>query len=361
MSAPASRRRRKTTFIGLLAVADIALLAALASGAAAPPSTSRPTVLRRDEVRSRLLATLGVDGLPSALDSLERLAASDSLVLRDAHQLAHALGREALTRSGSDPAILAQCRPAFASGCYHGVVEGLLRLRGRVDMAELQRMCLAAGGPGERGPIYECAHGVGHGVLGAVGLHVPTALHHCDSLAEPVLAVSCHEGVFMEAVTVAINPGQGHTAHAHDHEPHGEPAAPAIDPTDPYSPCDQYMDPYADSCWLFQAFVILRSVGFDAGRALRVCDAAPAERVDRCYEGVGLQVAGLFQRSDAWVAAQCGMGRSERAARCASGAALAFTAMDWSGARVRRFCALLPRDWREQCSAAAADGLALVS
>ena len=229
-------------------------------------------------MRSRLLATLGVDGLPSALDSLERLAASDSLVLRDAHQLAHTLGREALTRSGSDPAILAQCRPAFASGCYHGVVEGLLRLRGRVDMAELQRMCLAAGGPGRTGAVYECAHGVGHGVLGAVGLHVPTALHHCDSLAEPVLAVSCHQGVFMEAITVAMDPGTGPQL-AHGHEPHGATLRAAIDPPDPYSPCDQYTDPYADSCWPFQAFVILRRVEFDAGRALRVCDAAPAERV----------------------------------------------------------------------------------
>ena len=348
-------------FIGLLAAADIALLAGWTLGGDAPLRGGQLGIMRPDEAASRLFAALEQDGLPAALDSLERLAASDSLVLRAAHQLSHALGREALTRSGSDPAILAQCRPTFASGCYHGVVEALLRLRGRVDMAELQRMCLASGRPREPGPIYECAHGVGHGVLGAVGLHVATALRHCDSLTEPRLAASCHQGVFMEAITVALDPRQDYTSHAHGEQPYGASTVPAIDPTDSYSPCDRYTDPYADSCGLFQGFVILRGVGFEAGRALRICDAAPGERVDRCYESVGHQVAGLFQRSDEWVVAQCGMGSSERAAKCTSGAALALAAMDWSGVRVRRFCALTPRAWQEQCSATAAEALALVS
>ena len=49
------------------------------------------------------------------------------------------------------------------------------------------------------------------GRRGPARAHCP---HHCDSLTEPGLAVSCHQGVFMEAITVALNPGQDHTAHA---------------------------------------------------------------------------------------------------------------------------------------------------
>jgi hypothetical protein len=282
-------------------------------------------------------------------------------VLRNAHQLAHALGREALIRSDSNQAVLAQCRPDFASGCYHGVIEALLRLRGRVDMPELQRMCLAAGGRQKPGPVYECAHGLGHGLLGAEALHIAPALRDCDAFTQPKLAESCHQGVFMEAITVAIDPEQDHSSHRHGDEHHGAARGLTIDSLDPYSPCDSYTDPYADSCWMFQGFVILRRVEFDAARALRVCDGAPPERMDRCYESVGHQIAGLFQRGDAWVAGQCARGRLDRAARCASGAALALAAMDWSGGRVRRFCASIRREWQAQCTATAEEALALVS
>ena len=359
--AATARKRGLTVVISLLAAADIVLVTALALGGAAPPSALRTTP-HPDQVSSRLSAILQQDGLSTALDSLEWLAARDSLVLRDAHQLAHALGREALIRSGSDPAILAQCRPAFGSGCYHGVIEALLNLKGHVDMAELQRMCLAAGGPNKPGPIYECAHGLGHGVLGAVGLQIDTALGDCDALTEPWLAESCHQGVFMEAITVALDRRQKHGSHQHGPEQHGSASALTIDPADPYSPCDRYTDPYADSCWIFQSFVILKKVGFDAARALRICEAAPEARADRCYQSVGHQLAGLFQRSDAWIAGQCGTGRSEQiTANCTSGAALALAAMDWSGGRAKRFCGALPASSREQCFATAAEALALVS
>jgi hypothetical protein len=346
----------------VLSATDIALVAAVALGGAAPPAGERRRLLTGNEIKAGLFTTLERAGLPAALDSLERFASRDSAVLREGHQLAHALGREALTTSKGDPAILGQCRPAFASGCYHGVVEALLRLRGRVDMAELQRMCLAAGGSAAVGPVYECTHGLGHGVLGAVGLQVDTALRHCDALTEPRLAVSCHQGVFMEAITVALNRGAEQGSHHHGHEQRGADAAFTINPADPFSPCDRYSDPYADSCWLFQGFIVLKAVGFDAARALRICRSAPAGREDRCFQSLGHQLAGLFQRSDVWIAGQCDRGGSERAlANCASGAALALAAMDWSGGRVHRFCASLPRGARERCSTTAAEALALVS
>jgi len=308
-----------------------------------------------------VFAVLGASGLGAALDSLERRAAYDSTVLRNGHQLAHALGREALTSSGGNPAVLGQCRPVFASGCYHGVVEALLQLRGRVDMTELQQMCAAAGGTGARGPVHECIHGLGHGVLGAFGQNVDATLRQCDGLSGSAFVVACREGAFMEAITTALG-GQGnHLAHLHGLHGAGHTGAISIDPEDPYSPCDRYDEPYGRSCWLFQGFVILRRVDFDAAGALRLCDAAPRGRADRCYESVGHQLAGLFQRGNAWVVEQCGKGDAGRASSCAAGAALAFASMDWTGDRVKRYCESVPQAWSKQCFATAADALALVS
>ena len=164
----------------------------------------------------------------------------------------------------------------------------------------------------------------------------------------------------MEAIAAPAS-GQADAAHSHGSHPGSRSRGLYVDPANPYSPCDGFDDPQGESCWLFQGFLILRWVDYDAERALRICDAAPRRRVDRCYESVGHQLAGLFQRSETWVIEQCRKGDSERAQACASGAALALASMDWSGARVRRYCAQVPAAWRESCFAAAAEALALVS
>lgn len=355
-------RRLLLCLIVVLGIGGGALVTVYAIRRPAPAGTGWSEISPSDQRVSRVFATLERNGLTAALDSLERRAASDSVVLRGAHQLAHALGRQALMSSGGDASIIGQCRPAFGSGCYHGVVEALLKFRGRIDMAGLEQMCAAAGSKEAPGAPYECAHGLGHGVLGAEGLDVGTALRHCDGVGRPSFVTSCHEGVFMEAITSGLARNEDHGSHLHGPEGHaGMAARITIDPGNPYSPCDRFADPYANSCWLFQGFVILRAAGFDPAKALGICNAAPDGRADRCYESVGFQLTGLFQRSDAWVIEQCGKGDPELAATCASGAALALASMDWSGQRVTGYCEAVPSAWSESCYTTAASMLVLVS
>jgi hypothetical protein len=280
--------------------------------------------------------------LADALDLLERAAATDSAVLRNGHQLAHALGRLAVVESHGDASVVSQCRPDFASGCYHGVVEAFVQARGRVDMAELERMCAAAGGEDAPGPVHECVHGLGHGVLGAVG-DLGIALHHCGAL-EPDLDAWCRDGAFMEA----MSPAMAESESGRMHEPmHHSPLY--IDAADPYSPCDRFDGPDGTACWVFQGFLILRAQGFDTERALHVCDGAPADRTRDCYASIGLQVAGLSQRDDAWIIGQCARGRPALAPDCAAGAARALVQMDWSGERAARFCGESPPAWKDAC------------
>jgi hypothetical protein len=320
------------------------------AGAAARPTAD--TVLRSMETILRR------QGLGAALDSLASRAARDSALHRDGHQMAHALGRKAVTEHGGDAAIIRECRPVFASGCYHGVVEASLRAAGRIDMPELERLCLAVEGPGDPGPAFECVHGLGHGVLGALGYDLQAALRYCDAISTPRRAASCHSGAFMEAISSALGAPAMHDAHAHAASDEHRAARPlAIDAADPYGPCRAYGDPYASSCWLFQGFVILRANGFDAGRALRVCDGAPDGRAPRCYESVGHQLLGLFQRGDRWTLDQCARGQETLAPHCAAGAALALDAMDWSGSRAARLCAAAPEEWKDACYRSASGGL----
>jgi hypothetical protein len=304
-------------------------------------------------------ATLKRDGLAAALDSLEAAAARDSAVLRDAHQHAHQLGRLALAARG-DPGVLAQCRPAFSSGCYHGVVESYVQSRGRVDMAELERMCAAAGSADRPGPVTECVHGLGHGVLGALALDLNRTLAHCDELSTSDRRGGCYSGAFMEAVMASLREGDtsaqgdhGHAHAAHDHEPDGGGRL-VIDPADPFSPCGTYGDPYAKACWVYQGFLILRTADFDARAALERCGSAPEGRVALCAQSIGFQITGLSQRGDGWIREQCARVPAALGAECAAGAAAALSSMDWSGARVRRFCQASAPPWQSSCYASAA-------
>ncbi len=330
----------------LLLVTDLALLGVLIARARAPDS------------RSSVFQVLHEEGLAAALKALQTEAARDSTVLRNAHQLAHALGRQAAVVHGGD--VIGECGPAFASGCYHGVIEEFVGSSARIDINALERLCVGTTDGESLGPVHECVHGLGHGVLGASRLDVASALRHCDALSEPDFKSGCHSGVFMEVIGLAF--AAKHPAH-HTHSEHKAdgghsgrqpwtiPTAgvPRLDRANPYAPCDRYDDPYAKSCWLFQGFVILRFQNFDATEALRVCDSAPQRRVGPCYESIGHQLTGLFQYGDTWVVEQCKSGRPKFAARCAAGAALALAASDWSGLRAAQFCKSSPFEWKTAC------------
>jgi hypothetical protein len=150
----------------------------------------------------------------------------------------------------------------------------------------------------------------------------------------------------MEAVTTAIR-GEQHSEHSHGTGHAG--VGLTIEPGDPYSACRPYGGRYGQACWLFQGFIILRRLDFDATQALALCDQAPGEWVARCYQSVGQQLTGLFQRDDGWVIDRCRSGRPELAAQCAAGAVLTRVAEDWTGARARTFCGRVLSAWKEEC------------
>jgi len=340
----------RTLPLGLLAtLLGVAALVALRGTRRGDTNPGWTEITADDPRVAGVFRTLHDRGLAPALDSLDRQATRDSLVLRAGHQLAHALGRQAFASNGGSDTVIAQCSPAFGSGCYHGVVEASLAGRHRVDMAGLERMCSRSDDSSHVGSLFECVHGVGHGVLGALAGDAGQALQACDALSLTSLQTSCYEGVFMEAFNEAVASGGQAAAHGHAvvHGGHGSHFAMNAD--DPYSPCRDYENVYGEACWLFQGFLILRRVHFDARRALETCDHAPREWVERCYESIGHQLTGLFQPDDRWVIARCQTGRPALQGKCGAGAVLARIAGDWTGERARSFCERVPISWQEDC------------
>ena len=353
-----SSTRLLASLVGLLTIIGVVGIAQSLPRRAWLDRTGWSEIAPSDLRVAGVFADLQSHGLGAALDSLKAQSSRDSLVLRAGHQLAHALGRQALLANHADAAVIGECRPLFSSGCYHGVVEAYLGVRGTIDMPALDAMCRKAGDEEHPGPVHECMHGLGHGILGALRMNATQSLHYCEQLELERYATSCYEGVFMEAVSSALHhphrhPGQVHTRgsdeHASSDMSHGVIGRLAIDSSDPYSPCRSVQAPYARSCWLFQGFLILRRVAFNARKAFDLCAAAPAGWAPRCAESVGHQLTGLFQQDDGWIRSKCNEATGALVSSCIEGALYALVAGDWSGASGVRLCASLEKAHTFQC------------
>ncbi len=275
-----------------------------------------------------LLDTLRHAGIASAMETLERIGAVDEQIRRDGHVYAHVIGLAAYTTPDQVGRAFAECTPAFQSGCYHGVIQSYfvdLAQGGAVEVDAEQVNALCADYRGDEDSLwllFQCAHGMGHGLTMVEQYHLPGALAACDRLASPWERDVCHGGVFMESIINETNPhhttgrpqqgeeehGHQHGAHAptaaeehaahasadqHAHHGHGQPDRasrtpfPALDPADHHYPCSALDERYAGACYLMQTSVVLHFTEGDFAAAARMCDGAPAEHRQTCYQSLG--------------------------------------------------------------------------
>jgi len=231
-------------------------------------------------------------GVGAALDSLQAVAARDSTIFARGHELAHGIGRFVMARNGANPSTIAQCRPVFEAGCYHGVLEGYLASVTTVDAAKLTAMCSSLFHPGESPlPAHECAHGLGHGLVERFSYDLAAALGACDAFVVESLRGECHDGVFMQntvrglGLTVADSSNRTSSEHHHGAAQTLQRDAHGVGPfraSDLAFPCDSVSVVYQPSCWAYQPIAILELVGLDVEKTLRGCDLAPEPARPRC-------------------------------------------------------------------------------
>jgi hypothetical protein len=313
--------------------------------AAAAPGMDWSRVSDLDLSVASLFLTAKRGGVGPAMDSLAAVAARDRQIAALGHPLAHGLGRYAVALAGGDPAVFAQCTPAFSSGCYHGVLEGYLAASDSAARQPLDRLCdaVAAGEP----PYArrECAHGLGHALMGINRGRTPESLRGCDRLPDRADRYDCWEGVYMEEVVrvagvAVINAGDAAAAHHHSggHRP-----AERVD-------CADEPAAYRAACWAYQPVLLFDRMNRDAARTLRACRQAPdPASVESCRIGVGKQTAGRMpQRADS-LAAICAADGTEAEASCLDGAVEFYVEQRWDAAPGVEFCAAIPERSRGSC------------
>lgn len=313
-------------------VMAIGIASAACGGSSLPPGASAEAMAAFEACReltweekqgcheARLLDELASAGTVAALDMLEWLAAADRDVRSQSHVLTHAIGINAYSPGETFTDAFEECTEVFQSGCYHGVVQAYFLATGEPDAEKVAGLCEPyEADPADRWLLFQCLHGLGHGLTMYYGHHLLMALDGCDLLTTDWNRNSCYGGAFMENVVNAINPhhpaaelvsdgtavegGSGEEAEASDHgagvHVHGamamaggvEPFEP-MRPDDPHYPCSILDEKYLTSCYLMQTSAMLWQNDGDIADAASSCLDAPDGWRDDCFMSLGRDISG---------------------------------------------------------------------
>ena len=359
------RRARRSGRLPPL-IASIALAACGSSDRGLPADAAPQTIAaleacegesgdaRQDCYQTRLLAELEQAGIRPALDMLADIAAADRDVERDAHVYTHAIGIEAYDPARPVGEVFAECTELFQSGCYHGVIQAHFVARGAVTEESVRELCESFKQPGaDRFLLFQCLHGMGHGLLMIYEHHLPRALEDCDLLEDHWDRESCYGGAFMENVVAATSPhhaatelaegdhaghrtdaGAGRAAGGAGAEDHGATGAPArgagghehgamtfavadLEPFEPlregdrHYPCSILERRYLTACYMMQTSVMLWFNGNDVGEAAEDCAEAPESWRKTCFQSLGRDVSAKTLQDPDDALSECGKAPEE--------------------------------------------------
>lgn len=350
---------------GFLLVVGLALAGLPASaGALAPASAKAPAdpaalAVKRcrssDPAKKRTCYTAALDerlaagGPAQAIRLLDRLTGLDPDVRRDGHMYAHRIGVLALKSPSEVGPAFTACTPAYQSGCYHGVIQAYFMAReragGGVTAQSVEALC-ADHRETRKDLLFQCTHGLGHGLAILRGHDLPEALGDCELLGRPNEREMCYAGAFMETLvntthpdhvdvagekpaagkSARSGPADHHGAGGHDHHGSAEAgAAPAraafraLDPADLHYPCSVLAEKYLIACYTLQTSAILHHTNQDFARTAAECGRAPEKARTTCFVSLGRDVSTRARGDHREAVRLCGLAQAAFRPACHRG------------------------------------------
>lgn len=285
----------------------------------------------RQACYSQLLSErLNKRGLADAVTTLDQLTGAHPDVADHAHEYAHGIGIEAYSKSPDIVATFAACGDGYSSGCRHGVIQAYFESRHQVTKTEVEGLCQPFKSASQsRWVLFQCVHGMGHGLTMFHGHDLPRALTDCDLLADGWDRESCYGGAFMESIINATTPHHPASQLAAQGHHHATAAAfKAIEPKDPLYPCSIMADRYLHACYQMQTSVMLHLNKGDIGHAAKSCERAPAHIRSVCFQSLGRDATSYTARDPKKTVDLCHKAREPYRAACYFGAAKAL--VDWT-------------------------------
>lgn len=285
-------------------------------------ASCRGTGHKQECLETALTSVITPAGVDKAMGALSILAKRDTDVADDGHVYAHGIGIAAYRDAQTVGETFARCTAEFQSGCYHGVIQAYFAdSRGGdagVSPAKLNGLCEPYRSPEKRWLEFQCAHGIGHGLMAVESHDLLRALDSCDLLNQQFDREACWGGAYMENVVNATQPHHMHVTRVADVAAHDSSRAmgghdmaamaghdmgsmpgmagmhhdeaqtfKALDPNDPLYPCDVVKEQHRRACYLMQTSAILFRNKGDFRDAAAQCAKAPEEYRSTCYISLG--------------------------------------------------------------------------
>jgi cytochrome c553 len=275
------------------------------------------------------------DGPQTALARLASTMRSNQQVNSGCHQIAHEIGHAAYVRYHDNAAqALANGSMTCWSGYYHGVIERAFGGVPRSKVASIARsLCTGKEINRTYFLLYQCVHGLGHGLMIYSLNDLPYSLHVCDQLATAWDQSSCTGGVFMQNFL---------------------PGPMQLSPTkwlskkDLLYPCDKVKDRDKLYCYLMVTSRILPAVHYDFRKTATWCRKAETGWVATCFQSFGRDASGFSIQNPRRIVQVCHLaGSMER--ECIYGGSRDLTSNDAGPARAIKMCLLAPRATRSYC------------
>jgi hypothetical protein len=272
------------------------------------------------------------EGPKKALRILGQDDLSVPAVHADCHQITHAVGHAALARyHGNAAEALSQGAMTCNSGYYHGVIERAFAGVPREQVTRIaRRLCTGHAVTKEEFLLYQCVHGLGHGLMIYSGLDLPWSLKTCDRLQTDFDRVSCTGGVFMQN----LMPGMGTTRY--------------LRKKDPLYPCNAVAERHKVYCYLMVTSRILSLDGYNWRKTAAWCRRSEKGWVATCFQSYGRDASGVSEYQPRRTIQLC-LEAGKDAGDCLYGASRDYGNNYAGGPQAARLCNLSPSRYRARC------------
>jgi cytochrome c553 len=253
-------------------------------------------------------------------------------VQADCHQIVHWVGHAALAYYHDNAGeALAHGAMTCNSGYYHGVIELSIAGKPRSKIVPIVRkLCANSAVTKNSFLLYQCVHGLGHGLMIYSGDDLPYSLKVCDKLTTNFNQVACTGGVFMQNLDTGMISSR------------------YVKPHDPIYPCTIVSKKHKYYCYLQVTERILQVVGYTWPKVAAWCRKSEPGWADTCFQSMGRDASGFSQYHPQKTLAICAQA-GDKAGECIFGAARDYANNFAGGREAAHLCNLGPERYRSRC------------
>jgi len=267
--------------------------------------------------------------------ALALLATDDkriSGVHSDCHQISHWVGHAGLAHYKGDAGqALSHGAMTCNSGYYHGVLQlALAGLPRSTVVKKAQHLCDAPAVNTDDFLLYQCVHGLGHGLMIYSGDDLPWSLQTCHKLLTDFNRVSCTGGVFMQNLDTTMGVSRYLSA------------------KNPIYPCNIVANRDKVYCYLMVTSRILTLDGFNWKKTAAWCRKSEPGWVATCFQSLGRDASGAT-RYVAKNTIQLCLYAGKNADECLYGASRDYANNYAGGKEAAHLCKLSPARYRGYC------------